>query len=565
MESKVEDTEKSLTKLANQINKNLALSDDAKLAMLQTMQKDNDKFKDKKNSGSSSEKHKNTFFHLPEIKKQNSFSISFKPIASLTRSSSSSSGSSPSRSNSSSSASRINLNNPVNPNKFPLTSDVTKKYVTAYKNSKCPSILLYCEEDPRYEIFINSSGAFLVDATATGTLGEGASAKVCRAWDMNSEKLVAAKIYNTKVRGLDITKEINCLTTKNKFHAFFYLHNSPRIVLMNYTAGLNLLNVLYQVNGADEHGEPNYVNKTLLSPFVTLKCVYKLLEQVSDLHQTPVDKSVFSSGDFDGLLHRDIKAANVLVEITKNDDVTLHLIDYTDMIPNLKNGRNSNTCCGSNGYVPPEIIGDKDTRKPYTRESDFFQAGITIAEIITSAKYQSGLQKYIRENNGLTFNDNWTLEHHTKQIMQDVFINKKYVLKVNPSLLTIDQNIQEIVYKHIIFPVLCELVISMTDVDPASRLKKSSLKHEIKKLKEIELLCNNISKNIHTRVDNSIELHYLNQCLFKYQTVKPGHGSTSASGQVNDMESDINELIKNLIDLQEPLREPMYISSPRGV
>jgi serine/threonine protein kinase len=324
---------------------------------------------------------------------------------------------------------------------------------------------------------------------------------------------------------------------------------------MEFARGQDLIHLLYEVKGADEHGEPHYINKKSLSPFVTLQCVYKLLEQVSDLHQTKfTNQDFFAKNDeFEGLLHRDIKSANVLIDIN-GDDVNLNLIDFADIIPNRKDGHNSNTCCGSNGYTPPELIGDLTTRKSYSKHSDFFQTGITIAEIISSANYQSGIQHHLREYGGILFNDTWKVEN-TQGLMQDVFI-KHYVLKHKPSLHTIEQNIKEIIYKNLIFPVLCELVMSMTNLDPALRLKNKTLETEIHTLKTLESICLRLLKNCHDQVKISLNTNQLNKELSKYVQLDLSDMFTSFIFIPNhDMKSDINELMKSLTSFYEPPME----------
>lgn len=586
----------SFSDIINQIHQHELLTTETKLAIVQLIKNDENRMdslllqkEDSKSKDTLIFKKRNNFSHenkgsfFPAVKKQNIFrNVS---ISSL---SSSSSGTS-----SSSNSPKTNSNDA---NQFPLTPEVAKKYLalalktyteekkTEEKKAKAKKIEakkagaekteakktgakktelgFVFNEFGQYEVLVTSVldnvKFFLVDHNDKEALGEGVSAKVHRAWNMETKELLAAKIYKSTVRNTDIDNEVKNLATKNKFHAFFSLPDSPRILLMNHSGGRELLTLLYVVNGRDKHEEPIYINKNIFAPFITLKCVYKLLEEVLDLHQTKFrNKNYYSNyEELDGLLHRDIKPANVLVEMMNKDDVVLNLIDFTDVIPNRKNGNNSNTCCGSNGYTPPELIGTPETRKPYTQQSDFFETGVTIAEIITSANYQAGIQNHMRQYDGVTFNDYWKIEQ-MQEIMQDVF-SKKYVLKIKPSLQTIDQYIQEVLYKHIIFPVLCELVISMTRLVPTSRLEGSSLKMEIKKLKEIEKICYCLAKNIHNLVENAVDSHHHFKHLDKYM-----QGKLASFGMMplEPMAADINELINSLTDSLEPSMEFSITSS----
>lgn len=367
------------------------------------------------------------------------------------------------------------------PYNYPLDKTTTKRYrEIALENYKGFDLGLSCEKET-YEILVTKTHDklkyYLVDYDQI--LGEGVCATLHPAWDMDTKKLVVAKVYK-KPRTKEIEDEKRNLLIKNRFLAYFSLPESKPIILMNYVEGKDLIKQLYPIDGYDEYGEPIYGEKKTLAPWVSLQAAYKLLEQVSDFHETlfPNHEAV------EGLLHRDIKSANCVIDISRNNEVTVALIDLTDALPNRKDGNNSNTCCGSNGYVPPELIGDHNTRKPFSKQSDIYAMGVTIAELITVNPFQKGIQRHLREFGGVNFNDHWQ-QGHLHSLMPDVFLTQQYHYRLTPS----QQSIQDILYKHLIFPVLCDLVKSMTALDPLSRLENSSLEGEIRRLKILEKSC----------------------------------------------------------------------------
>jgi hypothetical protein len=182
--------------------------------------------------------------------------------------------------------------------------------------------------------------------------------------------------------------------------------------------------------------------------------------------------------------------------------------------------------------------------------------GIVFAEIISRFMYQQGIQKVLREH-GLNFNDFWSLEH-MQQLMSDVFKAKHYELKFKPTLFNVEQSTQEIIFKSLIFPVLQDLVISMTHLEPALRLKNSSLEQEIARLKAIEKIGLRLAKNLQDRVQNALEFWELGQELSKdlseYKPLDPSTAITPQK-QMEYMESDMKELIKMLVGNHEGTNE----------
>ena len=552
METKIE-TNATLVELAHLINQNTILSPDTKLAMLQLIKNDENKIQittpkesnKKKESSLRRLSNSPTFFNLPGIKN-----------ASFIRNSSASLGS-PSTSNSASSSPKVLINDL---NKFPLSEETNYQYMNTalIEYEKKKNVIGFTSPDEQYEIVVhcisNQVKVFLV--AILDILGEGVAGKVCKAWDMETKELLAAKVYNASISNHMIKDEVRSLSLNHLSHGYFPL--SPRIVLMNYTQGRPLLDLLYETKSRDKHGEPIYSKKNTFAPFVTLQCVYKLLDKLSTLHQTKFPtKEYFSNNEaLDGLLHRDLKPANILVDI-KHDVVDVTIIDYADMIPNRKDGQNSTTCCGSNGYVPPEVIGDLNKRKPYVKQSDFFQAGIVIAEMMSSRMYQPGIQKVVKEH-GLNFNEFWSLKQ-TQKLMSDVFKTKHYTLKLKPSFLNIEQCTQEVIYKTLVFPVLRDLAISMTHVDPELRLKNTTLGHEIERLKAIEGIGLRLAKNLQEQVKNALAFWQLgkelSKDLSKYVPLDSSANTPAPHEQMEYMESDMKELINTLVSNHEGTNE----------
>lgn len=396
------------------------------------------------------------------------------------------------------------------PFKFPLDSITAKNYwkegVAKFADAEKSILQLACV-DMRYELLVipidpqnvKKLQVFLLDKQSI--LGEGGTASIVCAWNLETKELVAAKVYKSWHK--DIKNEIRILRSKDKFHAFFNI-DKP-IILMRFSPGKNAMDLLYEADGVDEHGEPHYIKKNTFSPFITLKIIYKFLDKLSDLHKTKfLNNDIFPHYDkLDGLLHRDLKPTNLLLDIENNsEEVKLDIIDYADMIPNRRDGKNKDTCCGSNGYTPPEVIGYNDQRMPYTFESDYYQAGVTIAEFISSCMYQVGIQEFLKKHE-LNFNDYWTVGH-MQALMPDVFDTKRYDIKLKPNEHTIEINVNEIIYQDIIFPALCKLAISMTKENPTLRLQGSSLENESNTLKKLEQTCLDLSKIYQSQIENAL-------------------------------------------------------------
>lgn len=84
--------------------------------------------------------------------------------------------------------------------------------------------------------------------------------------------------------------------------------------------------------------------------------MYKLLKSLEYLHS-------------EGIVHRDIKPENILMKNHDNDEDFV-IADF-GLATFLRN-QILNICCGSPGYVAPEIL----RKSPYGTKVDIFSAGV---------------------------------------------------------------------------------------------------------------------------------------------------------------------------------------------
>lgn len=419
--------------------------------------------------------------------------------------------------------------------KFPLENSTAKSYLTKAKNKFKAAELPNSFDEDSYEILVtldhtnsNNKKVFFLDRNEL--LGQGGATKVYKTWDLETKKLLAAKVYKpcaTHSIIQNITTEATNLKYANKFHGFFCLPDLTRIIVMDYAPRLSLFHYLYEVSAYTENKDPVCIKKKYIAPFTKLQLVYQLLEQVLALHET----SFPEENEFEGLLHRDIKPENIQVDDRDLTNIKAELVDFEVAIRNRRDGNNSNECAGTFGYKVPEQLGEKC--HPYTKASDLFQTGVTIGVINSKHLYPNAVREYLTQRED-DFVKELNLEE-IKQFMPDVFITKQYELSESEQL--IEQKIHEIIYKFRIFPALCELTLSMTNPSPSCRLKGSSLRGEILKLKELERICLDLSKNLQARVENTLN----NQRL----ALDLSHLLQNELGN-NTMDCAINSLIKSI-------------------
>lgn len=421
--------------------------------------------------------------------------------------------------------------------KFPFEPTTTKSYLNKAKNKFKTSELPNSFNEDAYEILVgldanNASNKRVFALDTNELLGQGGLTKIFKVWDLETKQLLAAKVYKpctTHSLIQNIMTEANNLKYINKFHGFFCLPDLTRILVMDYAPRLSLFHYLYELAYEEDQLDPICLKKKYIAPFTKLQLVYQLLEQVKVLHELAFPED----HEFEGLLHRDIKPENIQVDDREANQISAQLIDFEVAIRNRKDEKNSNECTGTFGYKAPEQQGDK--RQPYTKASDLFQLGVTIGAINSKYLYPNAIAEYLAQRKDDFI---YELSQETiKKLMPDVFITRKYEVDLSNFELLIEQHIQEIIYKHRIFPTLCELTLSMTEVDPSCRLKGSSLGEEILKLKELERICINLAKNLHERVENALNKQKLLQDLSQLLHNEVGN---------NPIDLAINNLITSL-------------------
>ena len=87
-----------------------------------------------------------------------------------------------------------------------------------------------------------------------------------------------------------------------------------------------------------------------------------------------------------GILHRDVKPANIMLKKTKRGYEPV-LIDF-DLSEDMKK-HIANPFCGTPGYIAPEMIQksiEKDRKWRCSERADVFSLGVTIYETYESLK-----------------------------------------------------------------------------------------------------------------------------------------------------------------------------------
>lgn len=190
----------------------------------------------------------------------------------------------------------------------------------------------------------------------TEVIGRGKFGVVYKGHNKQTKQTVAIKVLNLDTQDdevLDVQQEIQFLTelknVPNVTHYYgSFLSDTKLWIIMDYCAGGSLRTLLKP--GVFEE---RYIGVIMRELLIALSAVHKL-----------------------GVIHRDIKAANVL--ITKEGNV--QLCDFGVATKITLNALKRSTMAGTPYWMAPEVIREGDT---YNSKADIWSLGITMYEIAT--------------------------------------------------------------------------------------------------------------------------------------------------------------------------------------
>ncbi|KAF9942050.1 hypothetical protein BGZ65_011690, partial [Modicella reniformis] len=190
-------------------------------------------------------------------------------------------------------------------------------------------------------------------------VGRGAYGAVYKGIENATQQVVAIKVLNLDTEEEDVSdiqREIATLSQlKNcdsqnitRYHGSF-LNGTKLWIVMDYAAGGSIRSLLQTLKGIDE------------------KCIAviarEVLQALSYLHKH-------------GIIHRDIKAANILL----TDEGRVQLCDFGVAGQVTMNSLKRNSFVGTPYWMAPEVIREGQT---YDYKADIWSFGITIYEIAT--------------------------------------------------------------------------------------------------------------------------------------------------------------------------------------
>ncbi|KAK6866568.1 Serine/threonine-protein kinase KIC1 [Candida tropicalis] len=190
----------------------------------------------------------------------------------------------------------------------------------------------------------------------TEVIGRGKFGVVYKAYNKQTKQVVAIKVLNLDTDEdelIDVQQEIQFLTelknVPNITHYYGSILNDTKLwIIMDYCAGGSLRTLLKA--GVLEERYIAIVVRELLS---TLNVVHKL-----------------------GVIHRDLKAANILISKEGN----VQLCDFGVAAKLTSNSSKRTTMAGTPYWMAPEVIRTGDS---YNSKADIWSLGITIYEIAT--------------------------------------------------------------------------------------------------------------------------------------------------------------------------------------
>lgn len=197
----------------------------------------------------------------------------------------------------------------------------------------------------------NASSSKSVQYQLKQVIGKGSYGVVYKAMNKKNEQVVAIKEVNYEDDDElnDIMSEIDLLKNLDhvnivKYHGFIQ-KSANLYIILEYCSQGSLKNLISRNHGLKEAAASQYVAQTL--------------QGLSYLHEQ-------------GVIHRDIKAANILLDETS----TVKLADFG---VSTKVNNTAMTLAGSLNWMPPEIIGNKGA----STLSDVWSLGATVVELLT--------------------------------------------------------------------------------------------------------------------------------------------------------------------------------------
>jgi len=273
-------------------------------------------------------------------------------------------------------------------------------------------LLVFPSESPESEVKV-------VLLQRQESLGKGASAVLCKAWDLQTFDLLIAKIYPfNKLDKMAGMQEIEPLKALGRYHGHLRMPNQEFIIIKNYAVGCTL-------------GELIDIN-----PYMKITIACNLLKEIIFLHEK-------------GWLHRDIKPLNIIVDA----EGLVTLIDFDNAIRIAdKNTKEKKRCIGTFGYHASHILPTKmEDRKEYDVSADFCVFGIVLAEYLsTQGRYGEKILK-------LDPTMQVVPEEHLRKLIPDIFLKPEKVSGKPHKKEGYLDDVDEYIYQNLIFPDLREI------------------------------------------------------------------------------------------------------------
>ena len=232
------------------------------------------------------------------------------------------------------------------------------------------------------------------------SIGHGAFGKVNLALHVLSGHLVCLKSFNRKKHIFPLNKVMNEVKIMSKFRRHrnivklfeVFESNNYYCIVMENVVGGNLLNAINKMTKI-----PEYLSKIIFK---------QLIETLQYIH-------------FLGVVHRDIKPDNILLELNN----TIKICDF-GISKEIKKGQLLKDSCGTPAFVAPEILLDE----PYDPfPTDIWSSGVVLYAMITGFFPFRGINE--NELHKSILNGNFI---RTKDISNDLYDLLKKILEINP-------------------------------------------------------------------------------------------------------------------------------------